>query len=172
MAHWPSSTGPCGPFCTCCPARHAAGLPLNSNVRPHVTPRPNTLLSFELPRTLSLTIPRVFQEQDRSKTAELQVGDFKPRAKRGFQGNLKPRALLPQGRELGYHHKNAKPKCSASFLVVPVLRWLRSAAAVRRDVMPNPSFKGEAQRQAARPGPRCGHIFLGPGLAAHRRSPP
>jgi hypothetical protein len=33
MAHWPSSAGPCGPFCTCCPARHAVGLPLNSNVR-------------------------------------------------------------------------------------------------------------------------------------------
>jgi hypothetical protein len=33
MAHWPSSAGPCGPFCACCPARHAVGLPLNSNVR-------------------------------------------------------------------------------------------------------------------------------------------
>jgi hypothetical protein len=36
VAHWPSSAGPCGPFCTCCPVRHTAGLPLNSNVRPHV----------------------------------------------------------------------------------------------------------------------------------------
>jgi hypothetical protein len=35
MAHWPSSAGPCGPFCACCPVRHAVGLPLNSNVRPH-----------------------------------------------------------------------------------------------------------------------------------------
>jgi hypothetical protein len=33
MAHWPSSAGPCGPFCACCPVRHAIGLPLNSNVR-------------------------------------------------------------------------------------------------------------------------------------------
>jgi hypothetical protein len=35
MAHWPSSAGPCGPFCACCPVRHAVGLPLNSNVRRH-----------------------------------------------------------------------------------------------------------------------------------------
>jgi hypothetical protein len=28
----------CGPFCACCPARHAVGLPLNSNVRPHSPP--------------------------------------------------------------------------------------------------------------------------------------
>jgi hypothetical protein len=35
MAHWPSSAGPCGPFCACCPARHVVGLPLNSNVRQH-----------------------------------------------------------------------------------------------------------------------------------------
>jgi hypothetical protein len=33
MAHWPSSAGACAPFCTCCPVRHAVGLPLNSNVR-------------------------------------------------------------------------------------------------------------------------------------------
>jgi hypothetical protein len=37
MAHWPSSAGPCGPFCACCPVRHAVGLPLNSNVRRHVS---------------------------------------------------------------------------------------------------------------------------------------
>jgi hypothetical protein len=35
MAHWPSSAGPCGPFCTCCPVRHVVELPLNSNVRHH-----------------------------------------------------------------------------------------------------------------------------------------
>jgi hypothetical protein len=35
MAHWPSSAGACAPFCTCCPVRHAVGLPLNSNVRQH-----------------------------------------------------------------------------------------------------------------------------------------
>jgi hypothetical protein len=34
MSHWPSSAGACAPFFACCPARHAAGLPLNSNVRP------------------------------------------------------------------------------------------------------------------------------------------
>jgi hypothetical protein len=46
MAHWPSSAGPCGPFCACCPVRHAAGLPLNSNVRPHKRPH------FDLPSTM------------------------------------------------------------------------------------------------------------------------
>jgi catechol 2,3-dioxygenase-like lactoylglutathione lyase family enzyme len=35
MSHWPSSAGPRGPFCTCCPVRHTVGLPLNSNVRQH-----------------------------------------------------------------------------------------------------------------------------------------
>jgi hypothetical protein len=38
MSHWPSSAGACAPFCACCPARHAAGLPLNSNVRQHTKP--------------------------------------------------------------------------------------------------------------------------------------
>jgi hypothetical protein len=33
MSHWPSSAGACAPFFACCPARHAAGRPLNSNVR-------------------------------------------------------------------------------------------------------------------------------------------
>jgi hypothetical protein len=42
MAHWPASAGACAPFCACCPARHAAGLPLNSNVRRHATPCPDT----------------------------------------------------------------------------------------------------------------------------------
>jgi hypothetical protein len=37
MAHWPSSAGACAPFCACCPACHAAGLPLNLNVRRHET---------------------------------------------------------------------------------------------------------------------------------------
>jgi hypothetical protein len=35
MSHWPPSAGACAPFCACCPLRHAVGLPLNSNVRPH-----------------------------------------------------------------------------------------------------------------------------------------
>jgi uncharacterized protein YhfF len=36
MAHWPSGARACGPFCACCPVPHAAGYPLNSNVRPHI----------------------------------------------------------------------------------------------------------------------------------------
>ena len=28
VARWPSSAGPAGPFCACCPARHAAGVRL------------------------------------------------------------------------------------------------------------------------------------------------
>jgi hypothetical protein len=39
MSHWPSSAGAYAPFCACCPACHAVGLPLNSNVRPHKMPR-------------------------------------------------------------------------------------------------------------------------------------
>jgi hypothetical protein len=56
MAHWPSSAGPCGPFCTCCPVRHAAGLPLNSNVRPQSTlPPMNRALCILLPVLLMVT---------------------------------------------------------------------------------------------------------------------
>jgi hypothetical protein len=39
MAHWPSSARACGPFCACCPVRHAVGLPLNSIVRPQINAR-------------------------------------------------------------------------------------------------------------------------------------
>jgi hypothetical protein len=53
---------------------------------------------------------------------------------------------LSQHYESGYDPKKAKTKSRASFLVVLVLRRLRSTALVRHDVMPNPSFKGEAQR--------------------------
>jgi hypothetical protein len=35
MSHWPSSAGACAPFCARCPACHAVGLPLSSNVRQH-----------------------------------------------------------------------------------------------------------------------------------------
>jgi hypothetical protein len=59
MAHSPSSAGPCGPFCTCCPVRHAAGLPLNSNVRPHRKPLRMSDTAFPaLERTVRAT--RVF----------------------------------------------------------------------------------------------------------------
>jgi hypothetical protein len=82
----------------------------------------------------------------------------KPNAIRGTSGSTpeakdavllagkKPKRPLPQDRESGYDPKNAKNKCRASSLVAPMSRGLRSAPLVRHDVMPNPSFKGEAQR--------------------------
>jgi hypothetical protein len=67
--------------------------------------------------------------------------------------------------------QSAQASCNTKFSGT-VCPWRPKPLLTSQHAMPNPSFKGEAQRQAARPGPRCGHIFLGPGLASHRRSPP
>jgi hypothetical protein len=48
MAHWPSSAGPCGPFCACCPVRHAAGLHHNSHVRQHVQALRTASISIQM----------------------------------------------------------------------------------------------------------------------------
>jgi hypothetical protein len=86
----------------------------------------------------------------------------------------KPKPPLPQDRESGYDPKNAKNKCRASFLVAPISRGLRSAPLVRHDVMPNPSFKGEAQRHGTLAIKRRGlrPILRLLSSAPRRRAPP
>jgi hypothetical protein len=69
------------------------------------------------------------------QTSELQAGAFKPIAKRGIQGDPKTRALLPQDRELGYHHKNAKNQMQRFVFggAHAVVASLSSCGAARRD---------------------------------------
>jgi hypothetical protein len=67
---------------------------------------------------------------------------------------------------------NAKHEYPASLLVVPKLQGLRSTALVRARVMPNPSFKGEAQRRATRPGPRVLAHFPRPRPGVPPLAPP
>jgi hypothetical protein len=77
MAHWPSSAGPCGPFCTCCPVRHTVGLPLNSNVRRHVHAPRCASISIQMQRVAAIgsiqSVASCFWHSQRSWPRQTQV---------------------------------------------------------------------------------------------------